>query len=236
MRPLWKTAIAFLTMVFVTGCASGPQASGHDPFEGFNRRVFAFNQRFDDHIAVPATKAYQRTVPSGIRASLHHFLDLLGTPVDFFNDVGQGEFTFAGTALCRMALNATGGLAGLGDPASAAGCPEHDEDFGQTLAVWGAPEGPYLVLPLMGPSSPRALAGRAGDVAMNPFSYAAYPGSHAIHWVRYGAGTMDQAQQLSTLRGIERESLDAYATERSHYEQHHAHEIANGREDPPALP
>ncbi|HVW82548.1 MAG TPA: VacJ family lipoprotein [Candidatus Paceibacterota bacterium] len=224
-------ALAALTLA---GCASA--GGQNDPFEGVNRKVFAFNERFDDRVAIPATHAYHKITTPGIRAALHDIVQNLREPINFFNDLGQGDFSQAGVTLGRMALNSTAGLGGIGDPAAKAGLPYREEDFGQTLAVWGAPEGSYLVLPLLGPSSPRALAGRAADAAMNPFSYASFPGSHALHWVRYGGGTLDQAQRLSGLRGIERESLDAYATERSLYRQNLAHEIANGHEQPPDIP
>jgi phospholipid-binding lipoprotein MlaA len=233
MRTLWKTAIAFLAVVFVTGCA-GTQVNG-DPLEGFNRHVFAFNTGFDDHVALPATKAYHRVTTPGMRAALHNFVENLREPVNFFNDIGQGDFSQASVTLGRMALNTVAGLGGLGDPASANGLPYREEDFGQTLAVWGVGSGPYVVRPLLGPSTVRDTIGQAADTAMNPLSYATFPASHAIHWVRYGGGMLDEAQQLSGLRGIERESLDAYATERSLYLQHRAHEIGNGRESLPPL-
>ena len=111
-------------------------------------------------------------MPDFARDGVHNFLANLDSPVTFANDVLQGEVRRAGETLVRAGFNTTAGLGGLIDVADAIGIPPHTEDFGQTMAVWGFSEGPYLVLPLLGPSNPRDAVGRGVDVFFDPLTYA----------------------------------------------------------------
>ncbi|MSO54237.1 MAG: VacJ family lipoprotein [Rhodospirillales bacterium] len=133
------------------------------------RAVFAFNQALDTLIVKPLAEDYLE-LPEQVWASIHNFLQNLRTPVVLFNDVMHGNGERAGTTVARVALNTTLGIGGLFDPATAAGYPRHSEDFGQTLAVWGVDEGPYIVWPILGPSNPRDTVGFTVDFFTDPLN------------------------------------------------------------------
>jgi phospholipid-binding lipoprotein MlaA len=251
--PVWVAAI-FLAASLVTGCATVPEdpddraafEEANDPIEPANRRLFAFNQGVDRIIVRPLAEAYavvperarrsvrnflnNPVVPERARRSVRNFLNNLRTPVIFANDVFQAEVSRAGVTLGRFAINSTIGVAGLFDVATRMGLEFHDEDFGQTLAVWGIPEGPYIVLPIFGPSNPRDTIGMIADTFLDPLTYVA-----SNNDVEYGLairsvvdGVDRRSTVLETLDEIERTSLDFYATIRSLYRQRRANEVANG--------
>jgi phospholipid-binding lipoprotein MlaA len=234
--PVWVAAI-FLAASLVTGCATVPEdpddraafEEANDPIEPANRRLFAFNQGVDRIIVRPLAEAYA-VVPERARRSVRNFLNNLRTPVIFANDVFQAEVSRAGVTLGRFAINSTIGVAGLFDVATRMGLEFHDEDFGQTLAVWGIPEGPYIVLPIFGPSNPRDTIGMIADTFLDPLTYVA-----SNNDVEYGLairsvvdGVDRRSTVLEALDEIERTSLDFYATIRSLYRQRRANEVANG--------
>lgn len=134
-----------------------------DPWEGFNRGVYWFNAEFDERIFLPLADGYRTWVPEPLRDRVHHFFDNLGEIRNAANGLLQARPEVAGRAVMRFAVNSTIGILGLFDVAGAAGLTEQDEDFGQTLGWWGVPPGPYLVLPLLGPSSLRDAFGLAVD-------------------------------------------------------------------------
>ncbi|MFN4183970.1 MAG: VacJ family lipoprotein [Hyphomonas sp.] len=171
-----KTALsgAALLAVALTACASTSAAGSTDiadPYEGFNRKMFAFNNGLDKYALEPAATAYKTVTPEYARDRFADFLRNLRAPVIFANDVLQGEPKRAGTTFARFGINTTVGILGLWDAASLAGLDRHNEDFGQTLAVWGVESGPYLVLPLLGPSTPRDLVGFGVDRAIDPLTW-----------------------------------------------------------------
>lgn len=162
---------AALLAVALAGCASTPAAGGadlDDPFEDFNRQMFAFNNGLDRYALGPAARAYETVTPAYGRDRVTDFLRNLRSPITFANDVLQGEASRAGTTFSRFAVNSTFGILGLWDVATHAGLPRHTEDFGQTLAVWGVESGPYLVLPVIGPTTPRDLLGVGADRVFDP--------------------------------------------------------------------
>ena len=218
-----------LMTVLVAGCASKPDTV-YDPFEPVNREIFAFNQRLDKHAALPAASYYRAAVPGGLREGVHNFLSNLTLPVTFANDVLQGEMTQAGYAVCRLGVNTTVGVLGVMDPASRWGCPERDEDFGQTLAVYGVPGGPYMVLPLLGSTVPRDAAGKIlVDHYFNPLGYVTYDGKMYVSLGTNVLKLVDQrSQHISALRDIERTSIDYYAAMRDIYYQKRDSAIQNG--------
>ena len=130
-----------------------------DPWQGLNRGVYRFNYRFDNYILLPAVIGYKKITPNFVEKGVHNFFTNFGNFVTIFNSALQfsGTKTFQTTG--RLLVNSTIGLAGLFDPATAMGIPQHKEDFGQTLGVWGVPTGPYLVIPLFGPSNVRDAGG-----------------------------------------------------------------------------
>lgn len=165
---------AALLAVTLTACASTPAAGSTDiadPYEGFNRKMFAFNNGLDKYALGPAASAYKTVTPEFARDRVGDFLSNLRGPVIFANDVLQGEPERAGTTFARFGINTTVGILGLWDAATEIGLERHREDFGQTLAVWGVESGPYLVLPVLGATTPRDLAGFGVDRAMDPVTW-----------------------------------------------------------------
>ncbi|MGA7710967.1 MAG: VacJ family lipoprotein [Rhizomicrobium sp.] len=228
-------AVAVLC-VLTAGCSSTrePEAlAQNDPYEPTNRAVFEFNSKLDNNFAKPVAKFYNHAVPGFARDGLHNFLTNLNKPITFGNDVLQGEGSRAGETLGRFVVNSTLGIAGLFDVATKMGIPDHSEDFGQTLGVWGSGEGPYLMLPFIGPDPPRDLAGDVVDIFMDPLTYARFHGSDTWTAVRGGVGVLDlRARNVDTVDQIERSSIDFYATTRSLYRQYRNSEIRNGAPAP----
>jgi phospholipid-binding lipoprotein MlaA len=223
------------------GCASPPantvSTGENDPYEATNRKIFALNESFDKNFARPIAVFYVRAVPEVARDGIHNFLTNLGMPVTFGNDVLQGEGHRAVDTFGRFVVNSTVGIGGLVDVAEKTGIPEHSADFGETLGVYGVAEGPFLVLPLLGPSNPRDAFGYGADVAMDPTTWVTFQSSSFFKLGKGVAGITDErAENLDTLDQLERTSLDLYATERSLYRQHREAEINHGQPNLEDLP
>jgi phospholipid-binding lipoprotein MlaA len=236
MNRLISTFAVLLLAASAAGCATDPSGQ-NDPYEHTNRSIFSFDEDVDHAVARPVAVFYNHAVPAPARDGVHNFLSNLDSPVIFGNDVLQGEATRAGQTFSRAVVNTTLGIGGLVDVAAKLGLPGHEEDFGQTLGVWGVGEGPYLVLPLAGPSNPRDVAGIGGDYALDPFTYLKWNNSTLYSLIRGGAEIIDvRARNVDTLDQIERTSVDLYATTRSLYRQHRNAEIRNGAPDTENLP
>jgi phospholipid-binding lipoprotein MlaA len=220
---------AILCCVLLAGCSSTGQAHPDDPFEPVNREVFAFNHTLDNRAAMPAATYYKSALPTDMRDGMHNFLANLTLPVTFANDLLQGEVTQAGYAVCRLGVNTTAGVLGVMDPASGWGCPAHDEDFGQTLAIYGVPGGPYMVLPLLGSTLPRDAVGKIlVDHYFNPLGYVAYRGKYYVSISENVIKLVDQrSRSVNALSDIERTSIDYYAAVRSIYLQKRDSAIQN---------
>lgn len=221
---------ALVAGLALAGCAGGPQpnvesADGetevYDPAEGFNRGVFAFNDAIDDILLEPVARGYRYITPKPVRTGLRNFLNNLRSPLVFANQVLQGDMPGAGNALARAAINTTVGVGGLFDVAAAGGIKDEPEDFGQTLAVWGVGHGPYMVLPLFGPSSMRDGTGLLVDTLADPLRiYLFNTDQEAWHWVRVGASGLDKREELlDVMEDLEKNSFDYYAAMRSAYIQ-----------------
>lgn len=203
----------------------------NDPFEPMNRGVFWFNEKLDVLFLRPVAIGYRKAVPRGIRAGVGNFLDNLESPVILLNELLQGEWQRASDTTGRFMANTILGLGGLIDIASDAGIPKHDEDFGQTLAVWGVESGPYLVLPVLGPTNFRDGLGRAVDSVADPFGSVVQDDLDlGVTATRTGIDVIDfRADNIETIDDLRRSSLDFYATVRSAYRQQRAAAISNGR-------
>jgi phospholipid-binding lipoprotein MlaA len=225
----------------LSGCATAPASpealAANDPYEQTNRDTLKLNGKIDKYFVVPTVAVYFVLVPEGGRRGVHNFLGNLSLPTIFVNDMLQGELSRAGKSMWRLVINSTLGLGGFWDPASKIGIAGHGEDFGQTLAVWGAGEGPYLVLPFFGPSNPRDAAGLAVDAAIDP--------TNQIHFkqhIWWSAGReyftlLDlKGQTYQTIQGIQRSSVDYYSSLRSLYRQLRNDQIRNGRVQGQDLP
>ncbi len=158
-----RAAAGVLLLVTAAGCATTGPATPGDPFERMNRGTTKFNDAVDRAVLKPVAKGYQRFVPQVVRTGVSNVLTNLAFPTTIINDLLQLKVKDAGVDLGRFVLNSTLGLGGLLDPASKMGIPRNDEDFGQTLGRWGVPSGPYLVLPLFGPSTLRDAPSLAAD-------------------------------------------------------------------------
>lgn len=230
---------ALLCVGFLAGCASAPEEGTperaefdelNDPIEPMNRAIFSFNQVADDVLIGPLARGYRAVMPSMIRRGVRNVLSNLRAPVTLANDLLQFKPDRALVTGGRFLLNTTIGVGGLFDVATDWGIGGHREDFGQTLAVWGYPEGPYLMLPLLGPSNPRDTTGLVVDAFMDPWGYF-IPGDYAL--VRPVVSGLDERERvLDPLDEIERASLDFYATLRSLYRQRRADEIRDGQPSP----
>jgi len=233
------TAMGAAALV-IAGCATAPVGDpeamaayeeANDPLEPMNRYFFEVNYALDELFLKPIAGWYYIALPNPAQDGVRNFLRNLSSPVILANDLFQGEASRAGTTLVRFLVNSTIGIAGFIDVASEMGFVYHDEDFGQTLAVAGADEGPYLVLPLLGPSNPRDGFGRIVDVFLDPLTYIA-PGNEsleALMYARAGATAVDsRARNLKTLDEVREGSLDYYATIRSLYRQQRDDAIRNG--------
>ena len=135
----------------------------HDPWEGWNRKIYLFNARFDQMVFIPVVESYRFVVPDPVRDSVDNFFTNIDSLITFANLMLQGKPMAAAQTVFRFALNTTLGVFGLFDPSTAIDVPQHKEDFGQTLGVWGVGDGPYMVLPVFGPSNVRDTAGLITD-------------------------------------------------------------------------
>ncbi len=238
----------FVVAALITsGCATGTKTTQqaavgeedfNDPFEDTNREIFKFNQTVDRAVLVPVAKAYRTALPEPVRDSLRDFLVNLRAPLVFANDTLQGDFGRAKDTVVRFVVNSTIGMGGLVDVAGRWGIPSHEEDLGVTLGVWGVPEGPYLIVPVLGPSNPRDLGGQVAEGFADPWNIEL--ADHSLLWVTFlrgGVSGIDQrSRYIETLADIERTSLDYYATIRSLYRQRRAALIHHNNEQLPPNP
>ena len=221
-----------LSAVAVTGCET-IDASTNDPFEDVNRVIFGFNNELDNAILEPVAGAYVEHVPDTVRTAILNSLRHLKSPVILANNVLQGDVNGAGHTLSRIVTNTILGFGGMADTAARSGAPFRDEDFGQTLAVWGVEDGPYLVIPVLGPMHMRDGVGKLADSQISPLGQIE---NTAFEWTHRGLDAVDtRAGLLDTLDDLERTSLDYYAAIRSLYRQKRQDEIMNGESDAPVL-
>jgi phospholipid-binding lipoprotein MlaA len=253
VRRLLRVLVAVVMAAAAGGCATAPDRSDleayaefralNDPLEPLNRTVFGFNEALDAMFIRPLADFYRLLLPPPFREGVHNVLTNLRAPVVLANDLLQGEFDRAGTTTGRFLINSTLGVGGLADWATDFGLPYHNEDFGQTLAVWGSPEGPYLVLPVIGPSNPRDAAGLAVDsFILDPFGLMSTLGKdpewmRTLSYTRLGMTVIDaRSQNVEELDDLRKSSLDYYAALRSLYRQYRLSEIWQGRPPPEAGP
>jgi phospholipid-binding lipoprotein MlaA len=240
VRPALR-AVSVVLGLALAACATGQQPAPsedpyavNDPLEPVNRGIFSFNTTVDRYVIKPVAQGYRDALPQPVRDSIHNFFTNLRSPVIMFNDAIQGQGKLAGDTFGRMWLNTFLGVGGLFDVASRAGIPFHDADFGQTFGVWGIGPGPYLVLPILGPSNPRDTVGLAAGWYADPAN--AIASAKDVSWVAYPRAAVEgidlRSRNIDILDRIESTSLDYYATLRSLYNQRRAAEIRH--EAPPA--
>lgn len=232
--------LATAAVLATGGCASGDTGATEpwDPIETPNRFIFSINQAVDVMLLRPLAVTYRDWVPPGGQRGIRNLLDNLGEPVTAINEVFQGDPGRAITTLARFVINSTIGIVGLFDVASAMGLPKTKEGAGNTIGYYAGvqPEngGPYLVLPLVGPSNARDAAGLMADYAVDPFrilTYALNVDSLLVAGPRYGLSAIDtRSRTLFALDDLEKNSVDYYAALRSAYTQQRADLIRQKRE------
>lgn len=207
-RPmLWATAAVMLALL--QGCATAPGGNPSDPFESFNRSVFSFNDKVDMAVIKPVATVYRDVTPSPIRTGVTNFFGNVSDAWSAVNNALQAKPEFALDSLFRVTVNTLFGLGGVLDVAGEARIPKHTEDFGQTLGHWGVPSGPYLVLPILGPSTVRDTAAlivdTQGDAVSAASNVAARNTLTATRAVNIRARLLDAGDLL------EEASLDKYS-------------------------
>lgn len=232
----WRGPAAALCAALLSGCTTDSQEAlnANDPFEPMNRAVFQLNEKVDKYVVLPIASVYLYNIPNPVRKGFHNIVSNLSLPVTFGNDLLQGEPGAAAEIAGRFAMNSTFGLGGFADLAKPAGLPVHLSDFGQTLAKYGAGEGPFLVLPIIGPEPPRDLVGDVADLGLDPLTYVppAWPLADRIGTAigLHVANPFEtHARNIFLRQELEKDSLDPYATMRSTYRQVRAREIAGGK-------
>jgi phospholipid-binding lipoprotein MlaA len=201
-----------------------------DPWQPMNRGIFAFNELLDRYLLDPVATGWDVVVPDPAQRGIANFFANAATPRRIANDLLQGKLGKAGDDFGRFAINTTFGIVGLFDPAGAEGIAPGDEDFGQTLGVWGTPAGPYLVLPLFGPSSPRDAAGLAVDSAGSPeFYFVPWYVSSPVSGTRV---INARSLVLETVRAEREAAFDFYSAVRSAYVQYRANQVRDRADEP----
>ncbi len=169
-----------VSLSLLQACATVTHPDPADPWEGMNRNIQVFNDEVDRFILKPVAKGYQWITPEFVDIGLSNFFSNLKDIGVSVNDFLQAKPKQGGMDAARFLVNSTAGIGGFIDVATLIDLPKHEEDFGQTLAVWGVPRGPYFVMPLLGPSSVRDVGGYVGDAALHPFTYTLFFGSTAL--------------------------------------------------------
>jgi phospholipid-binding lipoprotein MlaA len=230
-------AIVAMCGLLLAGCTNTPESiAANDPLEPINRPVFAFNETFDHYVELPIAGFYILWMPKPLSNGLNDFLTNIELPIVFTNDVLQGQARRAGETLGRFTLNTTIGLGGFFDVATKHGLPYHHADMGQTLSMYGVSDGPFLVLPIVGPDPPRDLAGDIFDLAIDPLTYLPTGAPFLMRagvaiGVHSASPFQTNARNVVLREELQKSSLDPYVTMRSVYRQIRAQEIVGGYPD-----
>lgn len=227
--PRMPLACLLLALFFMSGCATSQQQQNLDPWEPSNRRVHKFNQFVDNRLLKPSARAYHAVTPGPINQGISNFFRNLGEVSGFANKILQGKPRRAARGALRFLTNSTLGGFGLFDVASRMHLPREYEDFSQTLAIWGVPQGPYAVLPFLGPSTVRHAVGRAVNVVLNPLFFVSFnPVDQAL---MRSIEVLDKRADLLSLEAVFTE--DGYEFFRNSYFQRREYLIHDGiTEDP----
>jgi phospholipid-binding lipoprotein MlaA len=217
-----------LLAAVVGGCALGTDP--RDPFEPINRGIYSFNEGVDKAILKPAAQAYRAVLPQFVRSSVSNFFSNINDVVVALNNLLQGKFTTAYSDLGRIAINSTIGLLGLFDVASEAGIEKHDEDFGQTLGRWGVGDGPFVMIPIFGPSTGRDLVGRVVDYKTDPVTYVDPSRNRNQLWGTRAVNRRAELLDASTV--LHTAALDPYEFVRDAYLQRRRNLIHDGAPPP----
>jgi phospholipid-binding lipoprotein MlaA len=231
-RSIRLMALTAAMVVGVAGAASAQNAGGgeiDDPYIGFNRAVFSFNDAADQAFLRPVAQGYRYIIPRGGRTGIRNVIHNLRAPVNLANDLLQGDLDAAGTTVTRTVINTLVGVGGIFDVAASEGIPYREEDFGQTLGVWGVGHGSYMMIPLLGPSSMRDATGLLADSLMDPLNWYLH-NTDNDGWIaaRFVVTSISRREELlDALDDLRRNSFDYYAAVKSAYVQNRAAAVAN---------
>ena len=231
-----KTIIRWVSIalmaLLLTACASvppGSTADPRDPFERYNRAMFSFNKTVDDKVLKPVATGYVDVIPDLVRTAISNFFGNIGDVWTAVNNYLQGKPREGTNDLARVVLNSTFGIVGLIDVATPAGLVQHEEDFGQTLGVWGVKSGPYLVLPILGASTVRDGLARPVDLYADPITQ--IDSTSVENSLRALRLVADRATLLYSTRMMEDAALDPYLFVRDAYLQRRESRVRDGKQD-----
>jgi len=223
LRDVMAGTVVVLTLA---GCASSARHDPRDPLEGWNRSVQSFNDHLDDYVMKPVSRGYQWVTPSFVDKGVTNFFNNIDDIAVVANDLLQAKFIQSGKDTGRFLINTTAGLGGLFDVASKVNLTKNNEDLDQTLGFWGLPTGPYLVLPLLGPSSPRGVVGIGGNTVANPINWI------TPWYVPFSVGVLNtldtRADLLSATKIADEASVDRYEFIRNAYFQQREYLVHDG--------
>ena len=219
-------SVTLVATILLSGCASLTSQAENDPLESVNRGIYAFNEKADEYVLEPVAKGYQAITPGFIDVGITNFFRNLDDVVVLVNDLLQLKLNQAASDAGRLIVNSTIGVLGFVDVATGMGMPKHNEDFGQTLGAYGVGTGPYIVLPILGPSTLRDTVGLLADTHVDPIHQ--LEDSDAM-WATIALKGIDtRADLISTKKVIDQASLDPYEFMRSGYLQRRNYLIHDG--------
>jgi len=219
--------ILSLIFFFLAGCATSPDNENNvdDPFESLNRKTYSFNSTLDRTLVKPVAQGYDAVVPDPLKIGVSNFFANLDEIPTIANDLLQGKVSDAANDTGRLLINTTLGLAGFIDVASDLGLQQHDEDFGQTLGVWGFNTGPYLVLPFFGPSTSRGLIGQPVDSYYSPKSHIDHIRTRNTF---YAIEVLDLRYRLLAIDSQLEDAFDEYSFVRDAYLMRTQYQVYDG--------
>lgn len=220
------SALLMLVAALLSGCATSPNGAVNDPLEPINRGIYAFNEKADQYVIEPVARGYRWITPAFVDRGITNFFNNLDDVVVFVNDVLQFKFHQAASDGGRFLVNSTIGILGFFDVATDIGLPKHNEDFGQTLGAYGLGPGPYLVIPILGPSNLRDAFGSFADTYVDPIYYIEDYDARMATLVLKGIDL--RADNISTKKIIDEAALDPYDFVRSGYLQRRNYLVYDG--------
>ena len=226
-----RLAALLVLAALLAGCATTGEGGSRDPWEGFNRKSFAFNEKLDEVVLKPVATGYTKIVPGFAREGVNNFFDNLEDIGTTLNNFLQGKPKEGASDLGRFVVNSVLGVFGLWDVATPMGLEKHYEDFGQTLGVWGVQSGPYFVIPFLGPSTARDAPARVVDPS---WYYASVLDNNTLYWSIWGLDKVRIRANLFQAEGVLQEAaLDKYSFIRDAWLQRRRNMVYDG--SPPKL-
>jgi phospholipid-binding lipoprotein MlaA len=225
--PILRTLAALGALLLACACATPSGGDPRDPWEGLNRKTFAFNDAVDRAVLKPAAKGYVAVTTPFVRARVSSFFENIADIGTGLNDILQGKLPYAINDFGRILVNTTFGVAGLWDVASTLGADKRDEDFGQTLGWWGIPSGPYFVIPFLGPSTARDAPARAVDPS---WYYSTWVDNDPVYWSLWGLDKVRSRAELFKAESVlDQAALDRYLFVRDAWLQRRQNQVYDGK-------